>query len=171
MTLLSLPAGHGSNPIRATARCPLQKEETLTTPSRPAVLKRPALAAALASLSLGVIATASEPTTPPLQSAQPVEAARADGSAFNALFEALASDKPLFLVQGTDPTTRDFDEDDAHGVQKYPMGGFFGIDSDHSDTTLRIGAFGQFRGNLDWVVATEVLTAGPNLRASKLKER
>jgi hypothetical protein len=124
----------------------MQKEETLTTPSRPAVLKRPALAAALASLSLGVYASASEPTNP-----APQPAATTASSPLDSLFKALSSDKPLFLVQDGDPATRAASEDAlVNGVQKYPTGGFFGFESDHSDSSLRIGALGQFRANFSY---------------------
>ena len=125
----------------------------MITPSRPAVLKRPALAAALASLSLGLVASASEPSTPPPQTAQPAATPSTDGSSLSALFEALSSHDPLFLVQDNgdvdDPTTQEYDPSRiSMGVMKYPQGGFFGIDSEHSNSSLRVGAMGQFRYNL-----------------------
>jgi hypothetical protein len=131
----------------------MQKEETLITPSRPAVLKRPALAAALASLSLGLVASASEPSTPPPQ-ASPAAASSTEGSSLSSLFDALSTNDPLFLVQDDvnnvdDPTTQEYDPDKIRlGVLKYPHGGFFGIDSKHSNSSLRLGAMAQFRYNL-----------------------
>ena len=61
---------------------------------------------------------------------------------------ALLAAAALFAAPATLRAQDDCDCDyEVEYYEERPTGGFFGFESDHSDSSLRIGALGQFRAN------------------------